>query len=305
LGDALLISKPRALVFVVVSYLLALIVDVVFYSRGFSLASTQATASVFAVWGFARMWSVALAVVLCLRLQKERVKDWLRGLFRFNKKTVALYLLSPLLVYLALGIYVLMALPLGYFDFNAYVNIVADIIKSSHAGVTSQDAEKLARLYAFAQIPQAYLFAITINALFALGEEIGWRAYLYKMLGSRPSFRNVALIGASWGLWHASAIVLLGFNYTYNRALGALLFMLLCIAFTYPHLIVVSLSNSVLPAASLHGAINALWGLTLYASSIPRERGEIVLGLGFLGTATWSVLSLLTALVTKSMGKVK
>jgi hypothetical protein len=293
-------------VFIIVSYLLALMVDVVFYSHGFSLASTQATTSVFAIlWGFARMWSVALAVVLCLKLQKERVRDWLRGLFRFNKKTVALYLFSPLLVYLALGIYVLLALPLGYFDFNAYVNIVADVIKSSHAGVTSQDAERLARLYAFAQIPQAYLFAITINALFALGEEIGWRAYLYKMLGSRPSFRNVALIGASWGLWHASAIVLLGFNYTYNRALGALLFMLLCIAFTYPHLIVVSLSNSVLPAASLHGAINALWGLTLYASSVPRERGEIVLGLGFLGTATWSVLSLLTALVTKSMGKVK
>lgn len=216
MGDALLHIKTssRALVFIVVTYLLALMVDVVFYSRGFSLASTQATTSVFAIlWGFARMWSVALAVVLCLRLQKVRVRDWLRGLFRFNKKTVALYLLSPLLVYLALGIYVLLALPLGYFDFSVYVNIVADVIKSSHAGVTSHDAERLARLYAFAQIPQAYLFAITTNALFALGEEIGWRAYLYKMLGSRPSFRNVALIGASWGLWHASAIVLLGFNY--------------------------------------------------------------------------------------------
>jgi len=76
--------------------------------------------------------------------------------------------------------------------------------------------------------------------------------------------------------------------------------MFLCIALTYPHLIVVSLSNSVLPAASLHGEINALWGLTLYASSIPRERGVIVLGFGFLGIAAWSILSLVTALVIKS-----
>jgi hypothetical protein len=40
-----------------------------------------------------------------------------------------------------------------------------------------------------------------------------------------------------------------------------------------------------LPAASLHGSINALWGFTIFVTQT--SNNEIIGGLGFLGIVTW------------------
>jgi len=116
-----------------------------------------------------------------------------------------------------------------------------------------------------------------------MGEEIGWREYLYGLLSSKHTLTSTLVIGVCWGLWHAMAVLLLGYNYTYNRILGVLLFTALTITLTYPHLIVASRVKSILPACSLHGALNALWSLTLVATRLPVEQRELPLGLGVLG----------------------
>lgn len=126
------------------------------------------------------------------------------------------------------------------------------------------------------QIVLAYLAAVTLNMVFALGEEIGWRGYLYDLLGSKPTATAALIVGALWGLWHSPAIIL---------------FTALTVLFTYPQILVTSMARgSVLPASSLHGAINSIWGLTLLASRAPDETREILLGLGFTGIAAWTIL---------------
>jgi hypothetical protein len=284
--------------FIVIAYLLALLIDIVFYVGSPPLTVPEATTRVvLLLWGFVRMWSIVLAVVICLTVHREGIVAWFRGVVRFSRSTLVLYFLSPLLVYVALGLYILIAMSLNLFDFNAYVNLLANAIRNATPTLPEPDVKKLAWTSAVVQIPYAYIAAVTINALFALGEELGWRGYLYKALGFKPSLKNAIAIGAAWGLWHASAIVLLGFNYSYNRVVGVALFTFLCIALTYPHLAVTSAANSVLPAASLHGAVNALWGLTLLTSTLPPQQKELVLGLGLLGIATWSIASALLATV--------
>ncbi|MEM2939089.1 MAG: CPBP family intramembrane glutamate endopeptidase, partial [Candidatus Bathyarchaeia archaeon] len=109
-------------------------------------------------------------------------------------------------------------------------------------------------------------------------------------------------IGIFWGLWHASAIILLGYNYQINRLVGVALFTTLTVLFTYPQLSVTEMAGgSVLPAASFHGAINAIWGLTIVATKLRWEDAEILLGLGLMGIITWIVTDIVFQMFTKKV----
>ncbi|MEM3980867.1 MAG: hypothetical protein QXF79_06400, partial [Ignisphaera sp.] len=103
-----------------------------------------------------------------------------------------------------------------------------------------------------------------------------------------------------WGYWHTSATFFLGHNYLINREVGGLLlFPLLTLTTTYAYLYSVKKSNSIIPAASLHGTFNALWSLTLEVTSIPQNEKEVYLGLGILGIITWTVVSLIVYLIER------
>ncbi|MCS7129695.1 MAG: CPBP family intramembrane metalloprotease, partial [Candidatus Caldarchaeum sp.] len=79
----------------------------------------------------------------------------------------------------------------------------------------------------------------------------------------------------------------LGYNYPDNRLLGVLLFTAFTTALSLPHAVLKKLSSSILPASSLHGAVNALWSTTLLMSDLPREIG----GLGPVAYLTWTAVS--------------
>ncbi|MBS7649231.1 MAG: hypothetical protein QW782_09060 [Candidatus Bathyarchaeia archaeon] len=96
------------------------------------------------------------------------------------------------------------------------------------------------------------------------------------------------------GLWHASAIIILGHNYQFNRIVGVVLFTMLTTLFTYPQLLVTNMAGgNVLPAASFHGAINAILALTMIATRLPGEDREILLGLGLMGIISWIIANIL------------
>ena len=71
--------------------------------------------------------------------------------------------------------------------------------------------------------------AYTINGLFALGEEVGWRGWLQAALEPLGRRRGVVLTGVIWGLWHAPLIVM-GYEYDDRLpvAVGIVLFTCLC-----------------------------------------------------------------------------
>lgn len=277
----------KILVFTILSYVIALMLDI---------AVAWFNLPVF-LWGFTRMWSVTLSVLICLRLYRESVSKSLKEYLGLSKNAIIMYLVSPILVYSALGLYVVLASLLGFFDFNEYIEVIVDAIRATNTTLSEEQVVSLATISAYMQLILAYPTALTINALSALGEEIGWRGYLYDLLGGNPNLKNTVIIGVLWGLWHASAIILLGYNYQVNRYLGVLLFTLLTTVFTLPHLLVTRVGKSVLPAASLHGAINALWGLTIVASSLPLSEREVLGGLGALGIASWLAISIVVYII--------
>lgn len=109
---------------------------------------------------------------------------------------------------------------------------------------------------------QGLAAGLTVNALAAFGEELGWRGLLHRHLRPMGFWRSSLAIGILWGCWHAP-IILLGHNYPQHPQAGVPMMvaftLLLAPLFTW----IRDASGSVIAAAILHGSINALAGLAL------------------------------------------
>ena len=76
-------------------------------------------------------------------------------------------------------------------------------------------AEKL-RMGLFAQLPMAALLGWLVNVPMTLGEEGGWRGFLYPELEKKYGVRKSLIFGGIiWGLWHLP-LTIQGHNYGLN-----------------------------------------------------------------------------------------
>ena len=152
----------------------------------------------------------------------------------------------------------------GSFDptFEYFRNALAPAI------ATGQLPVSMVPLIMAGQIVAALTIAPLINMIFALGEETGWRGFLFPSLCEHMSQRSAVIVsGCIWGLWHAP-IIYLGHNYGTDYLgyplLGIAAMCVFCI-FAGSFLSYLTLkTNSVWPAALSHGAINAIAGVGIY-----------------------------------------
>lgn len=287
----------KILLYIIISYALALIADLIVLVHGISN-------TIILIWSFLRMWSPAIATVICLHIFHDNIKAFFRDTISFSKTALKWYFIAPLIVYLALGVYALIATPLNLFDIGLYIEKTAEELVKQGVIEDINSARQIASSFIYILLVVAYLMGVTFNSLFALGEEIGWRGYLYSLLKKYPTYISTLVIGLIWGYWHTSATFFIGHNYLVNREVGGLLlFPLFTLTTTYAYLYFVRKSNSVIPAASLHGTFNALWGFTLEVASIPQNEKELYLGLGILGIITWIAVSLVIYLIVRITDK--
>jgi len=268
--------------FLVISFGLASLADVFVFTISQNVPSPLVLSQVALLWGLFRMYTPTVGAAVALRMSGKSISGEFKSCLNVREKAVYWYFLAPLIVYMALGIYFLLGLAFNVIDLEKPVRIIAEQGKMSI---------EVARVLLLVQLVSAYLVALTINAFYALGEEIGWRGYLYKRLGSAPSLKNSFIIGTVWGLWHATAIGLLGHNYPNLKWLGVPIFVAFCIPLTFIMLILVFRTGSILPSVSLHGALNALWALTILANNLGDATGELLGGNGLLGILSLVVVA--------------
>jgi membrane protease YdiL (CAAX protease family) len=148
-------------------------------------------------------------------------------------------------------------------------------------------------LYAYVAIG-SIVAGFTINALFAFGEEYGWRGVLQDLLAPLGQFRANIIIGAMWGFWHAPLIIWTGFNFPGQPVLGTLMMTGACIPFAFVEYQARRLTGSLFGPAVVHGMFNAMAGLFLFA--IARNAlASFPLGLAgavMLALAAWIMASL-------------
>jgi CAAX protease family protein len=110
-------------------------------------------------------------------------------------------------------------------------------------------------LIQFAQL----LIAPGINAVFAFGEEWGWRGFLLSKLLPLGQWRALVFSGGLWGLWHMP-VILLGYNYPLHPQLGVLLMIIFCVIMGVLFGWMRLATGSIWPAVIGHGALNAAGG---------------------------------------------
>ena len=113
------------------------------------------------------------------------------------------------------------------------------------------------------------LAGTTINALFAFGEEVGWRGYLLKQFKGRSFLGTAIIIGIIWGLWHAP-LILMGHNYPQHPQWGVLMMVVMCIPMSFIIQYFRVKSGSVIVAAIMHGTCNAVAGTTMLFVGLDR-----------------------------------
>lgn len=102
----------------------------------------------------------------------------------------------------------------------------------------------------------------TINAVAAFGEEYGWRNYMVDALRGEKFWKTALIIGLVWGIWHAP-LILRGHNYPQHPVAGVAMMCVFCLLFGALELYFVLKTKSVIPAALMHGTLNAIAGASL------------------------------------------
>lgn len=199
---------------------------------------------------------------------------------------------SPLLRFGPLNRFWLIAwlLPLGLVLLSIPVNALfgpwlgfEGITKSLPAGVPV-GALPPAPVLALILAVQSLLAGATINLLFAMGEELMWRGYLWERLKIQGFWKAALIIGLIWGIWHWPLIVQ-GYNYPQHPLLGVLWMIFFTLLLTPWMLYLREKAGSVWPAGIFHGVINASGALP----SLLIERTHDLL-IGFLAVGGFVVL---------------
>jgi len=150
-----------------------------------------------------------------------------------------------------------------------------------------------AGLVLLAGLGAALISAFTFNLPFMLGEELGWRGYLWQRTAHWSGLRRVLFSGTVWGLWHAPLIAM-GHNYPDHRLAGIWMMVLFCLLLSVLFDWTRTRSGSIWSACILHGLINGTAGLSaLFAYGGHALVGSLV---GVTGLVTIALLALLVLL---------
>lgn len=237
------------------------------------------TAVLFQGFGILMMWTPALAVGI-LKLT-DRGKPIMAASFsprlRTQWRAYGLAWLAPLLGVIAGGV-----LYYGCYPGELDLHFGALTEAAAKAGQPLDPA--LLPIIVSVQVATALTIAPLINTLAALGEEIGWRGFLFPALRERQSLKRThVLMGVIWSVWHLP-INTLGHNYgttyvTYPWG-GIVAMFVFCFGAGIFLSYVTVRSGSIWPAALGHGTINAVGGLPLLVSA---SQAPGLLGPGFSG----------------------
>ncbi len=147
------------------------------------------------------------------------------------------------------------------------------------------------------QVAQGVLLAPVINALFAFGEEFGWRAYLQDKLMPLGFRKAMLWMGLIWGLWHAPVIAM-GHNYGFGypgapwSGILAMTWFTLSAGTIFGWLTL--RGRSVWPAVIAHGAINGIAAINMLFLR-PEAQPNPLLGplpVGVIAGIPWLLLAL-------------
>lgn len=227
---------------------------------------------------------MTVALVVQKLIYREPLREPLGLSFKLNRWFLVAWLLPPLIAFATLGV----SLLFPGIEFSLEMAGMFERFKSS---LTPEQLQAMRNQAAalpvhpiWLALLQGLIAGVTVNAVAAFGEELGWRGLLQRELGCLGFWKSSAIIGIIWGLWHAP-LILQGHNYPQHPLAGVLMMtiftLLLSPIFGYVRL----KAKSVLAAAIMHGTLNGTYGLAIMVI-----KGGNDLTVGVTGLAGFVVL---------------
>jgi membrane protease YdiL (CAAX protease family) len=211
--------------------------------------------------------------------------------FTVNRWFFVAWFTPPLIAFATMGVSLLLPGVSYTPDMSGFISTLNNILTPEQAAASTKFIADLPVHFIWLILIQALIAGTTINAIFAFGEELGWRGFLVKDLGFMGFWKSSALIGLIWGLWH-TPLILMGHNYPQHPQLGVAVMtgwtLLLSPLFSYIRV----KARSVIAASIFHGTINAVPGLALMLIS-----GGDDLTVGITGLAGFIVLAVANLLL--------
>ncbi len=162
------------------------------------------------------------------------------------------------------------------------------------------------KIYYIITIAQAFIYAPLINMFLALGEEVGWRGFLYPELNKKFPRPVTWIIGGTiWSAFHFPLIIIAGYEYGMDYPgfpfVGLIVFTVFCIVAGIFEEIVYSKSKCIWYPAILHGAINATSFILLFINmNHPKTGSVLILGPALNGIIPL-ILSTILAIIVGSL----
>lgn len=197
------------------------------------------------------MFMPALGNVATRLLTKQGFQDFkLAPRFKGNGRNY-LFAYFSFIVLVYLGVLVYYLIYKEQFDLTASTMLYPD------------SAQYNVQFILIVNIAVSTAIAPIINVIPTLGEELGWRGYLLYGLKNScgSSTKAVLFTGVIWGIWHAPMIAMghnYGTDYSGYPYVGILMMIIFCVFVGIIEGYITLRTDSVLPAAICHSAINGL-----------------------------------------------
>ena len=261
---------------------------VAFMLAGFKFSGSQAI-----IFGAIYMLIPMLVALFLQKLiYKEKVKDNLLISFKLNKWFLVAWLLIP--VANILVIFVALLIP-GVTISPEMGGLIEKMSTSLPPDQLEKLTEKVHNLPPFVPalitLVQGLIAGITINAVFAFGEELGWRGFLLHQFKKLHFMKASLITGFVWGIWHFP-IILMGHNYPAHPIAGVFMMTLFCILLSPIFAYITLKSKSVIAAAIMHGSLNGTVGLSMMLLV-----GGSDLTIGITGISGFALLTLLNVVI--------
>jgi len=232
-----------------------------------------------------------LATLITQLLFREPALKGLGISFKFNRWWWIGWLLMPLVAFAVLG----MTLLMPGAEWTPDSDMMQSALQSMPEGIGTWGVLAIS-------VISGLLSGITVNAVFASGEEIAWRGFLMKEFKGKKFFVAALWIGVIWGLWHAP-IILNGHNYPQHPVAGVFMMVVFCLLLTPMLMYFRQKSASVIVPAIMHGTFNAVVGIS--ASVVTPANDLLYGGSGLAGFIVLLITDICLYLYDKFITKEK
>ena len=279
-------SRNKTRLFLILVFGISFLAAGLFYLFGGRLDRTEGV--VFAL--LYMFFPLISALIVEKLIHKEKIQKPLLISFRLNRWFLVSWLLPPLIIFGSLGISLLFPGISWSTGMEGMFERYEDMMTPEQVEEMRRSLEALPVHPVVLSLLSGLLAGITVNAVAAFGEELGWRGFLVRRFQNMNFIHASLLTGLIWGLWHAP-LILMGHNYPNYPVAGIFMMTIMTVLFSPLFLYITIKTGSVIAAAVMHGTLNGTAGL-----SIVMITGGSELTTGITGLAGFFSILLFTGL---------